>query len=59
MNFELFENVNFLNIKNLFDLASNNSENLTGVKINYSRNNKYLQENLNFLIMTNILTYIL
>jgi hypothetical protein len=54
MNFELFENVNFLSIKNLFDLASNNPENLTAVKINYSRNNKYLQENLNFLIMTNI-----
>ena len=54
MNFELFENVNFLSIKNLFDLASNNPENLTAIKINYSRNNKYLQENLNFLIMTNI-----
>lgn len=54
MNFELFENVNFINIKNLFDLALNNPENLTAVKINYSRNNKYLQENLNFLIMINI-----
>jgi hypothetical protein len=54
MNFELFENINFLNIKNLFDLALNNPENLRAVKINYSRNNKHLQENLNFLIMINI-----
>lgn len=54
MNFELFENVKFINIKNLFELATNNSENLTAVKINYSRNNKYLQENLNFLIMINV-----
>jgi len=54
MNFEIFENVNFINIKNLYDLATNNPDNLTAVKLNYSRNNRFLQENLNFLIMINI-----
>ena len=50
MNFELFENINYSNIEKLFTLSEENPNNLRSVKIQYSRNNKYFQESLNFLI---------
>jgi len=50
MNFELYENLDYEYINNLYNLAKANPSNLTSVKNIYLRDNKYLQENLNFLI---------
>jgi len=50
MNFELFENINYEYIFNLYKLAQSNPNNLSSIKQTYSRDNKFLQENLNFLI---------
>ena len=50
MNFELYENLDYEYINNLYNLAKANPNNLTSVKNIYLRDNKYLQENLNFLI---------
>lgn len=50
MNFELFQNIYYENLLNLYSLAKLNASNLDVVKKTYSRNNKYFQENLNFLI---------
>lgn len=53
MNFELFENINFSNIKKLYDLAKKNPNNLRAVEIQYTRNNLNFHESLNFLIDIN------
>ena len=50
MNFELFQNIYYENLLNLYSIAKLNATNLDVVKKTYSRNNKYFQENLNFLI---------
>ena len=50
MNFELFQNIDYKNIINLYTITQEYSGNLELIKKIYSRNNKYLNENLNFLI---------
>ena len=50
MSFDLFENVSFKKLRALYELAKNNSRNISNIKLNYSRNYNCLQENLNFLI---------
>jgi len=50
MSFDLFENVSFKKLRALYELAKNNSRNISSIKLNYSRNYNCLQENLNFLI---------
>ena len=50
MNFELYENINYSNLKTLIDLAKATPEKLPLIKNNYLRNNQYFQESFNFLI---------
>ena len=50
MNFELFQNIDYKNIINLHAITEEYSGNLELVKKIYSRNNKHINENLNFLI---------
>ena len=56
MSFQLFENVNYENIKNLFELAKKDSNHLDSIKLQYSRKSQFLQESLNFLIDINLIT---
>ena len=58
MNYEVFENLNFDNVKNLYNLCLEDENNLNSVKIIYSRNNKHLQETLNFIIDINLIKII-
>jgi len=55
MSFELFENLEYQNVNNLYKLIVKDSSYLDTVKIQYSRNNPYLQETLNFLIEVNLI----
>lgn len=55
MNFEIFENLDFSNIENLYNLCLENQNNLSLIKNLYSRDNKHLQETINFLIELNII----
>lgn len=55
MNFEVFENLDFPNIKKLYNLCLDNEKNLSLVKNLYSRENRDLQETLNFLIDLDVL----
>jgi len=50
MSLESFENVNYKNLFAIYGLVKDGNKNMSDVKLNYSRYNKYLQENLNFLI---------
>ncbi len=50
MSFDLFENIEFKNLKNLYYICKKNHEFLDRVKLEYSRNNLYLQETFNLLI---------
>lgn len=56
MNYDFFDNIEYQNIERLFKLCEENRENLSYVKINYSRFNKYLQDSLNFLVELNIIS---
>ena len=55
MNYDIFENIYYDNVLALFNLCSENKNNLDNVKINYARYNNYLIEGLNFLIKLDIL----
>jgi len=55
MNYNVFDNIDYNNLFTLYKLCEENNENLTNVKINYSRFNKNLQESLNFLVETDII----
>jgi hypothetical protein len=50
MNFELFQNIDYKNFINLYTITQEYSGNLELIKKIYSRNNKHINENLNFLI---------
>ena len=50
MSYEVFENVDYENLESLFKLAKKDFRNISDIKLNYSRNHSFLQENLNFLI---------
>lgn len=56
MNYDFFDNIEYQNVERLFKLCEENRENLSYVKINYSRFNKYLQDSLNFLVELNIIS---
>lgn len=56
MNYDFFDNIEYQNVETLYKLCAENRENLSYVKINYSRFNKYLQDSLNFLVELNILS---
>tara|TARA_Y200000002_G_C22543759_1_gene605167 strand:- start:46 stop:948 length:903 start_codon:yes stop_codon:yes gene_type:complete len=55
MNFNVFENLDFSNIKDLYNLILENKDNLFSVKNLYLRNNRDLQETLNFIIDLNLI----
>lgn len=50
MSYEVFENIDYENLESLFKLAKKDFRNISDIKLNYSRNHSFLQENLNFLI---------
>lgn len=50
MNFELYENINYSNLKTLIDLSKVTPGKLSLIKNNYLRNNQYFQESFNFLV---------
>ena len=50
MNFELYENINYSNLKTLIDLSKVSPGKLSLIKNNYLRNNQYFQESFNFLV---------
>lgn len=56
MNYDVFENLTFSNVKNLYDLCIENESNLSLVKKDYVNNNNNLQETLNFLVDLEILS---
>ena len=55
MSFDVFENISFEKLNSLYELSKNNSRDISNLKLAYSRNNDFLQENLNFLIDIDIL----
>jgi hypothetical protein len=50
MSYEVFENIDYENLNSLFILANNDFRNISDIKLNYSKEYNFLQENLNFLI---------
>ena len=50
MSFEVFENISYQNLFKLFSLAKEGFKNTSDIKLNYSRDHNFIQENLNFLI---------
>lgn len=55
MNYDFFDNIEYKSIEILFKLCKENQNNLANVKINYSRFNNFLQDNLNFLVELNVI----
>ncbi|MAI29660.1 MAG: hypothetical protein CMP38_05590 [Rickettsiales bacterium] len=50
MSFEVFENISYQNLSKLFSLTKEGYKNTSDIKLNYSRDHNFVQENLNFLI---------
>ena len=50
MNFELYENINYKNLKNLIDISKKIPKKIPLIKYNYLRNNQHFQESFNFLV---------
>jgi hypothetical protein len=50
MSFEVFENISYQNLFKLFSLTKEGFKNTSDIKLNYSRDHNFIQENLNFLI---------
>ena len=55
MNYDFFDNIEYKSVEILFKLCKENQNNLANVKINYSRFNNFLQDNLNFLVELNVI----
>ena len=55
MSFEVFENISYQNLSKLFNLTKEGYKNTSDIKLNYSRDHNFVQENLNFLIEIEIL----
>ena len=49
MSFEVFENISYQNLSKLFSLTKEGYKNTSDIKLNYSRDHRFVQENLNFL----------
>ena len=54
MSSKIFENIDFENLNNLYELSIKGYNDISDIKINYSKNFINLQENLNFLLELNI-----
>ena len=50
MSAEIFENIEVKNLVKLYNILENNLEYLDNAKLQYSKQNIYLRESLNFLI---------
>lgn len=55
MNYDFFDNIEYKSVEILFKLCKENQNNLANVKINYSRFNNFLQDNINFLVELNVI----
>ena len=56
MSAEIFENIEVKNLVNLYNILENNLEYLDNAKLQYSKQNIYLRESLNFLIEIGIIS---
>ena len=54
MSSKIFENIDFENLNSLYELSIKGYNDISDIKINYSKNFTNLQENLNFLLELNI-----
>ena len=55
MSFELFENIEFKNLKKLYQILEKDFKHLDSARLQYSRHSAYLQETLNFLVDINLI----
>ena len=56
MSAEIFENIEFKNLVNLFNILQKNLEYLDNAEFQYSKQNTYLRETLNFLIEIDLIS---
>ena len=56
MSTEIFENIELKNLVKLYNILENNLEYLDNAKLQYSKQNIYLRESLNFLIGIDIIS---
>ena len=56
MSAEIFENIELKNLVNLYNILENNLEYLDNAKLQYSKQNIYLRESLNFLIEIDLIS---
>jgi hypothetical protein len=56
MSAEIFENIEVKNLVNLYNILENNLEYLDNAKLQYSKQNIYLRESLNFLIEIDLIS---
>ena len=55
MSFDLFENIEYQNLENLFNICKKDSNFIDGVRIEYLKKNQFFLESLNFLIDINLI----
>ena len=55
MSFDLFENIEYQNLENLFNICKKDSNFIDGVRIEYLKKNQFFPESLNFLIDINLI----
>ena len=56
MSFEIFENIDYENINNIFELISKGYTEINDIRINYQKNYHNFNDNLNFLLELEILS---
>lgn len=56
MSFEIFENIDYENINNIFELSSKGYTEINDIRINYQKNYHNFNDNLNFLLELEILS---
>ena len=55
MSYDLFENIEYQNLENLFNICKKDSNFIDGVRIEYLKKNQFFLESLNFLIDINLI----
>ena len=55
MSYDLFENIEYQNLENLFNICKKDSNFIDGVRIEYLKKNQFFPESLNFLIDINLI----
>ena len=56
MSAEIFENIEVKNLVDLYNILENNLEYLDNAKLQYSKQNTYLRDSLNFLIEIDLIS---